>query len=412
VSRKGVNLLTGRTRDRYPTVTLDKDVLTLARERMAVAFDRFDEVAVSFSGGKDSTVALHVSLDEARRRGQRLRVFFFDEEAIPYETEAYVRRIAAEPDIDLEWYTFPVKHRNACSVEQPKWYPWAPEVEHLWVRPRPPEGITHIPLAPTAPDERLSIPELNALINPPSRGNVGVVLGIRAAEAPNRRRSVSTRLYDNWMVPSLVPGYRNHVKLYPVYDWNLSDVWLAIRSQGWDYNEAYDLMAMAGVPPQHQRCAPPFGEEPIQNLWMFSLCFPEIWDRMLDRVPGAATAARYSRSELYAFKSLAEKPDGMPWRDFVRSAIEQHPQEHQPRVASRLGTFVRWHYRRTADPIAPSVPHPVSGVCWKGLYHMAVHGDYKHRRAAAVPGNEKRWPAYRAEIEALRAAGRMDEVAT
>jgi predicted phosphoadenosine phosphosulfate sulfurtransferase len=101
VSRKGVNLLTGRTRDRYPTVTLDKDVLTLARERMAVAFDRFDEVAVSFSGGKDSTVALHVSLDEARRRGQRLRVFFFDEEAIPYETEAYVRRIAAEPDIDL-----------------------------------------------------------------------------------------------------------------------------------------------------------------------------------------------------------------------------------------------------------------------------------------------------------------------
>ena len=47
-------------------LTVDVDVLTLARARVIRAFERFDTVAVSFSGGKDSTACLNLVLEEAK----------------------------------------------------------------------------------------------------------------------------------------------------------------------------------------------------------------------------------------------------------------------------------------------------------------------------------------------------------
>ena len=75
---------------------------------------------------------------------------------------------------------------------------------------------------------------------------------------------------------------------------------------GWDHNAAYDVMEYAGISHNDQRCAPPYGEEPMRGLWTFAVCFPEIWDKMSRRVPGAATAARYSTTELYAFGGFPE----------------------------------------------------------------------------------------------------------
>jgi len=50
---------------RYSTT----DVLTAARERTAWTFDTYESVYLSYSAGKDSTVMLHLAVDEARRRG-------------------------------------------------------------------------------------------------------------------------------------------------------------------------------------------------------------------------------------------------------------------------------------------------------------------------------------------------------
>ena len=73
---------------------INTDVWTLAKQRVSTAFDLFDTVAVSFSGGKDSTACLNLVLDEAKERNvKKVRVFFFDEEAIPYQTEEYARRV-------------------------------------------------------------------------------------------------------------------------------------------------------------------------------------------------------------------------------------------------------------------------------------------------------------------------------
>lgn len=68
------------------------DVYTAAKDRIRHMYDRFDNVVVSFSGGKDSTCVLHLTHEVAKEIDRLpVHVTFWDEEAIPYETEDYVR---------------------------------------------------------------------------------------------------------------------------------------------------------------------------------------------------------------------------------------------------------------------------------------------------------------------------------
>ena len=50
------------------------NVLQAARERISWVFDNFPRIYVSFSGGKDSTVMLHLVMDEAIKRGKNVGI--------------------------------------------------------------------------------------------------------------------------------------------------------------------------------------------------------------------------------------------------------------------------------------------------------------------------------------------------
>lgn len=408
---------------------LEIDVLEEARARVAHAFDLFENIVVSFSGGKDSTVVLNLALEEAARRGTGpVRAVFCDEEAIPYETEAYVRRMSEREDVALEWYCLPVRHRNACARKGPGvWWPWAPEDVERWCRPLPPEAITELDGFPSGPPEaRPSWPSVDPLLCPPRRGTAGMLMGIRADESMIRRKAVSARETDNYIIQKYAPppggvtrsGRRvsgetrptNVYKVYPIYDWRTPDVWAAPARLGWDYNEAYDVMEMAGIPHHAQRCAPPFGEEPMQKLWTFKVCFPDVWAGMSARVPGAATAARYASTELYSFGSVSERPEGVTWEEHVRARLMEHAPEARSRIASRIRMWMLQHQEKTDEPIL-DVPHPESGVSWPFLYTLADRGDLKERRWAAYAGrsDEARYAKVRAVYDEALTAHRAEE---
>ncbi|EBJ8494697.1 phosphoadenosine phosphosulfate reductase, partial [Salmonella enterica] len=57
------------------------NVFTAAIERVNWIFQTFRSVCVSFSGGKDSTVLLHIVADIARKRNKKFSVLFVDWEA-------------------------------------------------------------------------------------------------------------------------------------------------------------------------------------------------------------------------------------------------------------------------------------------------------------------------------------------
>lgn len=394
---------------------VETDVLTLARERMRTLFDRFDHVSVSFSGGKDSTIVLNLALEAARALGRTpLEVVFWDEECIYTENIDYIRRVAADPDVNLKWMCVPVKHRNACSSDSPTWFPWAPEDRHLWVRDLPPEAITQVPgYDPTDPAKRLSIPEVSGLLFPPHLGNVVQLLGIRADESLIRRAAVSRRAEDNYIIKD-TGGYGgadnvqhagNIWKAYPIYDWRTADVWLAPKRLGWDYCRVYDLMDQIGYSPDRQRLAPPFGEEPMQRLDQYHQCEPALWDRMVTRVPGAATAKRYSRTELYAFGQLPERPAGLPYEAWLRDLIQANfPEKEQAQVSKAIRAHLRMHYRKTADLLAPKVDHPLTGYSWAFFVKLAMRGNFKDRRQPNIGSKTpeqfaKAHAKYRADLQ-------------
>lgn len=364
---------------------VEEDVLTLGRERVAEMFERYDHVAVSFSGGKDSTCVLHLCLDEARRRGQDLDVVFFDEEAIHPPTIEYVDRVSRVPGVKLRWLCWPIKHRNGCSRREPHWYPWAPEARELWCRPYPEQGLQPPPGWNEDVRARRTMPASMGPLFAPELGTVGLALGIRAQESLRRYLSVSSRVHDNWISVDQEADRPGIYKCKPIYDWQTEDVWTFPEKMGLDYNRAYDVLQAAGLTPYQQRIGPPYGEEPLNMLWCYAVCFPDLWERMVNRVAGAATAARYAKSPLYAGGGGAtEPPEGWTWQQLVLHEIGKWPEGPRRAIAQRVRDEIAAHNRLTGNrPIAERESE--GGLSWQFLHQVVRRGDFKKRKKVDAP---------------------------
>ncbi len=405
-----------------------RDVYSLALERTADLLARHDHALVLFSGGKDSSAVLEVALEvlagdpKLAARHLPLRAVFIDEEAIPFETEDYVRRVFSRGTVAGEWYCVPVKHRNACSRAHPWWWPWAPEDRDRWCRPLPPEAITELDGFPVEPaSARLTTVEMNGLLAPPERGNTVLLMGIRAQESLTRRRMVTVRKVDNYLAKFDEGTSRGNLyKGYPIYDWTTEDVWTLPALRGQDYNRAYDRLEMAGVSRSLQRCSPAFGEEPLQKLHTYAACFPDVWEKMAERVPGVGAAVRYALTELYSYHGRPEKPAGMTWPDFIRHYLSQFGDKDAAIIASRIRQEIGNHYAKTSHPILASAPHPDSGVSWDWLLMLAMRGDFKGRkqpggRIQTIGGrlaHPRYWHRYAREMADTIASGAWPEIAS
>lgn len=249
-----------------------------------------------------------------------------------------------------------------------------------------------------------------------------MLLGIRAAESVTRERAVRwVAGVDNYVKQDR-EGNRSHGgtsrpnvwKAYPIYDWRTEDVWTAPALFGWDYNRAYDALEMAGIPHASQRCSPAFGEEPLQKLWTYATCFPDVWERMTDRVPGVGAAVRYATTELYGFRGIPEKPEGLTWQEFTLHFLDKHSEEGRRRARYQVDKWIKVHFGHTPDPILPTSPHPDSGVSWRGLITTAMRGDFKDRKQFQPPPpdspqRERAKARYEAERAELTASGRISE---
>jgi predicted phosphoadenosine phosphosulfate sulfurtransferase len=360
-----------------PKVALNESCYDLSIKRIEYLYDTFDYVTVSFSGGKDSTVCLNLCLEVARQKNRLpLNVYTFDEEAIPPETVEYMDRISKNPDIDFKWYCVPIVHRNACSRKHPYWNPWDPDKKDIWVRELPPQAITDF-----EGFERVGLDKLGPKMFPPTLGTVAVVMGIRAQESITRHRSVAVKHgFGAFMSP--FEGSKNIKKAYPAYDWQTEDVWVAPKRYGWDYNRAYDVMQKEGITLHNQRCAPPFGEQPIRGLYQFKTCWPELWSKMTARVPGAATAARYARTSLYGNQAAytAPLPEGLTWERWTMRLLSKLEPEAKVEASDAISSCIKMHRVRSKNVMPDSVPDDLSGFCWRFLIIAAKVGGNKFGR--------------------------------
>lgn len=358
----------------------ETNVLDAARERIVYLYACFDRVFVGFSGGKDSTAVLNLTLEVAAKLGKLpLDVVFFDEEAIAPTTVEYVERVRNDPRVRLQWYCMEFKHRNACSNDQPYWTCWNAAERAKWVRPMPSFAITSHPRWVPG----MSYQEFNDAMHSPEMGNVVNLTGVRAEESMRRTRAVMAKRNDNYITHG--KDHPHVAKAHPIYDWKATDVWKYVAESGCDYNRTYDIINRTKFYQRFgaQRVCQPFGEEPLRSLWLYAECFPDTWHKILGRVEGVATAWRYANTELYGQGEMG-KPEGMSWRDFLESIYDTYPPEWRAKVRQNVSGIVKNHYSKTDYPIPDVDSHPLTGVSWHFLCKIAAKGDFKGRTSGRL----------------------------
>src|SRR5690349_12652267 len=119
-----------------PKIKLDMNVLDAARERINFTFDNFERIYVSFSGGKDSTVMLHLVMDECIKRNRKCAIMIVDLEGQYRLTIDHMTRCLKmySDYIEPYWICLPLHLRNAVSVYEPFWLCWDEDKNQSWIR--------------------------------------------------------------------------------------------------------------------------------------------------------------------------------------------------------------------------------------------------------------------------------------
>ncbi|UOY07254.1 DUF3440 domain-containing protein [Muricauda sp. SCSIO 64092] len=327
-----------------PKNYLDENVLSAALNRMQDIFDIFPKVYLAFSGGKDSTVMLHLALQVAELENRLpLDVLFVDLEGQYDTTIRHIEEVALHTEkINLHWICLPLNLRNSVSVFQPHWRCWDPQESERWIRPMPkhPQVISDIGYYPFFHYGMEFEDFVYQWGNWFSDGELcSCMLGIRSDESLNRFFSVTANGWggENWMSKAS----EDLVFSYPIYDWRTEDIWRYVGKQKIRYNKLYDYFYLCGISIHKMRICQPYGEDQRQSLAYFHEIEPETWSKVVARVHGVNFGAVYSKTAVLG-RIKVVLPDGLTWKKYTYILLRSMPEITRLHYTSKIETFLKW----------------------------------------------------------------------
>ncbi len=335
---------------------LEKNVYDALQDRLKFIFDNFDNIYVSFSGGKDSGLLLNLVLSYKRQHNidRKIGVFHQDFEAQYQTTTDFVTRMFENnlEDIEPYWVCLPMGSRCAVSNYQMYWYPWDPDQEKLWVRPMP--KLPYIINLDNNPFDFYKYKmvqedmyaEFGDWYSRQKKGKTICLLGIRADESLNRYRAYAnvrkTMMKGSQWTSKMGKNWWN---AYPLYDWTTKDVWIANGKFDYDYNKIYDLFWRAGLSIHQMRVASPYHESAKESLNLYRVLEPSTWVRVVSRVQGANFGAIYGNSHALGSRKI-ELPEGHTWRSYVKFLLATLPESMRQNYIEKFKTSIRFWWKK------------------------------------------------------------------
>lgn len=331
-----------------------QNVYDALQDRLKFIFEEFDNIFVSFSGGKDSGVLLNITLDFQRKfyPHKRIGVFHQDFEAQYNVTTEYVTRTFEKIAHEVEpyWVCLPMATRTALSSYEMFWYPWDDKKEDIWVRPMPkyPYVINLWNNPITTYRYRMHQEDLARQFARWYRlshggGKTVCLLGIRADESLHRYNGIVHKKYGYKNESWITSQFKNVWSASPIYDWTHSDVWHANFIFGYDYNHLYDLYYKAGLSSDQMRVASPFNDYAKESLNLYRILDPEMWAKLVGRVQGANFGAIYARSKAMGYRSLT-LPEGHTWESYTKFLLDTLPGRLRNNYVKKFKTSIDfWH---------------------------------------------------------------------
>lgn len=366
---------------------LNADVLSEAKARIRLVFDNFERIYVSFSAGKDSTVMLHLIMEEAVKRNQRVGLLLVDLEAQYKVTIEHALTCIEQykEHLDVHWVSLPIALRNAVSNFQPKWLCWDPELKESWVRTPPPCAITdesYFPFFQRGLEFEEFVPEFGEWY---SQGKpCACFVGIRTDESLNRFRTIASSKKERYKGKSFTTKVTENVyNVYPIYDWAVSDLWLYhYQNPQLPYNKVYDYMYRAGLSPAQMRICQPYGDDQRRGLWLYHILEPQTWYKVVARVNGVNSGALYIQETGNATGyAKITKPAGHTWKSFCNLLLGTLPENTRDHYIEKFKVFIKWWKARGySDGIPEEAPTLLESQklapSWRRLCKVLLRNDY------------------------------------
>ena len=335
---------------------LEKNVYESILDRFAFIFAEFENIYISFSGGKDSGLLLNLLLDYRDKYypNRKIGIFHQDFEAQYCYTTEYVektfKKLSLNQNNELFWVCLPMATRTAISNYELFWYPWDDKKENNWVRPMP-----NYPYVINLKNNTISTYKYKMHQEDLAKqfgrwyklthdtGPTICLLGIRADESLQRYNSFINKKkgYKNkcWITKQ----FKNVWCASPIYDWQISDVWHAVFKFNYDYNKLYDMYYMAGATPSQMRVASPFNEYAKESLNLYRVIDFDTWVKLLCRVKGVNFGNLYGKSKALGYRNIT-LPENYTWKEYTIFLLKTLPKRISLNYIKKFKTSIEfWH---------------------------------------------------------------------
>ena len=365
---------------------IDKNVLQASKERIINVFNNFEKYYISFSGGKDSTVMVHLVMEEAIKRNKKVGLLIIDLEAQYKYTIDHVRDIVKmyKNNIDLHWFCGELLLRNAVSDFQPKWICWDGNNKNIWVREKPIEASDLSQYDFYIPE--MEFEEFMILFGKwyAQKKLTAGFIGIRADESLHRYKAITATkknlMYNGWKWTTKVSNKLYNI--YPIYDWKTEDIWIYhVKNKHLPHNKVYDLMTMAGVKLGNQRLCQPYGDDQKKGLWLYQILEHETWYKLLNRVSGVNSGALYiqEKGNINGYNDIT-KPNNHTWESYTNYLLKSLPVKMQNHYKERFIKFIVGWKKRGYKKMPDEAPHDLEvkqwAPSWKRMARCILRNDY------------------------------------